>query len=114
MLSILLSGVFSSILAAVLIAAVFVLPIINSKFNSKNKDGDKIDKATSVITESKHPENSKTPNTTVNDKTVTFIVTVKGDSLLDTVISSNGKYKNTSISACIWLISSILHPSFLN
>ncbi|MGN1456491.1 MAG: S8 family serine peptidase [Acutalibacteraceae bacterium] len=90
-------GVFSSILAAVLIAAVFVLPIINSKFNSKNKDGDKIDKATSVITESKHPENSKTPNTPVNnDKTVTFIVTVKGNSLLDTVISSNGKYKNTA------------------
>lgn len=89
-------GVFSSILAAVLIAAVFVLPIINSKFNSKNKDGDKIDKATSVITESKHPENSKTPNTTVNDKTVTFIVTVNGNSLLDTVISSNGKYKNTA------------------
>lgn len=90
-------GVFSSILAAVLIAAVFVLPIINSKFNSKNKDGDKIDKATSVITESKHTESSKTPNTPVNnDKTVTFIVTVKGNSLLDTVISSNGKYKNTA------------------
>ncbi|MDD6488749.1 MAG: S8 family serine peptidase [Clostridia bacterium] len=89
-------GVFSSILAAVLIAAVFVLPIINSKFNSKNKDGDKIDKATSVITESKHPENSKTQTPIVNnDKVVTFIVTVKGNSLLDTVISSNGKYKNT-------------------
>ena len=90
-------GVFSSILAAVLIAAVFLLPIINSKFNSKNKESDKIDKATSVITESKHPENSKTPNTPVNsDKTVTFIVTVKGDSLLDTVNASNGKYKNTA------------------
>ena len=90
-------GVFSSILAAVLIAAVFVLPVLNSKFNSKNKDGDKIDKATSVITESKHTESSKTPNPTVNnDKIVTFIVTVKGNSILDTVILSNGKYKSTA------------------
>ena len=90
-------GVFSSILAAVLIAAVFLLPILNSKFNSKNKESNKIDKATSVLTESKHTESSKTPDKTVSsDKTVTFIVTVSGDSLLDTVIASNGKYKNTA------------------
>lgn len=88
-------NVFASVLAVVLIIAIFVLPIINTKTSSNNTN--KIDKSASVITEKSSDESLKTSEQTVkNDNTVTFIVIVDGDSLLDTVICSNGKYKNVS------------------
>ena len=89
-------GIFSTILALLLIAAVFIIPIANSELTNRNTNkGETVDKAEQIIVDrdndGKRPINI--PNESNNDMT-TFIVELKSDSLIDTVIASNGKYKS--------------------
>lgn len=95
-------GIFSAFLAIGLVSAVFLLPIVNAKTTSAKTDkSDDINKSSMVIADDKKEESSESKNSiseviTENNETVTFIVTLKNSSLIDTVISSNGKYKNVS------------------
>lgn len=94
-------GILSALLAAGLIFAVFALPIANAHTTAdKSNNTEKVDKSSMVITDNKENQSSE-PKESVeepekNDETVTFIVTLDNDSLLDTVINSEGKYKNVT------------------
>ena len=88
-------GIFSTMLALLLIAAVFVIPIVNSNLTQRDDSkGEVVDRAKDIIVD--RDDNGKKPIIIPkeSDDDVTFIVELKNDSLIDTVISSNGKYKS--------------------
>lgn len=86
--------IFLSLSAVLLTALVFVLPIIHSQISEKAAPrSETVDKAGKSIV-NKDDQNSKEPDTpkpSVNEN-VTFLVRLNGESLLDTVIASNGRY----------------------
>ncbi len=90
-------GIYSAILAVVLTAAVFALPIINPGTLPDQENSDDIGRSSARIT---NKNNNKTKSTGENipksDETVTFIVTVNGDSLVDTVLKSKNSYNNVA------------------
>lgn len=89
-------GVLSAALALFLTAAVLVLPIVNAQYTSSQEPKpDRVNKSHEVIVDKEKNENSDS-NLTNNetDSVATFIVTVDGDSLLDTFISSDSGYGN--------------------
>lgn len=95
-------GLFSTLLAASLVSAVFVLPILNSQITVADvvENSDSVNKSSMVIADDKKEESSdskdKPEETVQKDETVTFIVTLENPSLLDTVINLNGKYRDVS------------------
>lgn len=90
-------GIYCTILAALLTASVFVLPIINPGTLPSDTDSDNVGKSSTVITDQKKkPSTAPEIDTPESDETVTFIIEIDGNSLCDTVISSGGKYKNTA------------------
>lgn len=92
-------GIFSTILALSLVAAIFIIPIANSRLTRKlDENSTKINKSPVIITPEKKEESSAAEVTPApkSDQKVTFIVTVNGDSLIDTVIASKGKYNGAA------------------
>lgn len=90
-------GIFSSVLAIVLIAAVFILPIVNTKLTGQvGENSSKIDKSPSVITPKPPESSSNIKPAPKSDQTVTFIITAEGNSLLDTALSFKKQYANLS------------------
>lgn len=89
--------VFFSLLAVLLTVTVFALPIANSKYNERNTKipNNDVSKAPNVIVKPPQKQENKPKETIVkNDREVVFIVELTGEPLIDTVINSNGKYKN--------------------
>ena len=87
-----------SLLAVLLITLIFALPIANSKYTDRDKDisdSSDVSKAPNVIVKPPQKQETK-PRETIakNDEKVVFIVELTGEPLIDTVINSNGKYKN--------------------
>ena len=90
-------GIYSAILAATLTISVFALPIINSESSPDQDDPDAIGRSSARITNENDNKTKPTEdNTPKNDETVTFIITVNGDSLVDTVLKSGNKYSNVT------------------
>ena len=87
-------GIFSTMIALLLVAAVFVIPIVNSELTNKNNSGGEfVDRSKKVIVD---PDDEKKPIGIPKeaDDDVTFIVELNNDSLIDTVLSSKGKYRS--------------------
>lgn len=91
-------GVVSAVLAVCLTAAVLILPIVNARSLRKEEEKpDKLNKASSVIVDNDRDEKTETEISPVTaDRTVTFVISVSGESLLDRFISLNGKYQNVA------------------
>ena len=90
-------GIYSAILAATLTISVFALPIINSESSPDQDDPDAIGRSSARITNENDNKTKPTEdNTPKNDETVTFIITVNGDSLVDTVLKSGNEYSNVT------------------
>ena len=90
--------IFSTLLALFLITAVFVLPIVNYRMTYKETSStESVDKANKNIVSKKtdDEENNESPEITSNAN-VTYIVTLKDDSLIDAVLASRGKYKSVN------------------
>ena len=87
-----------SLLAVLLITSVFALPIANSKYTDRDKDisdSSDVSKASNIIVKPPQKQEQKPKETIAkNDQKVVFIVELTGEPLIDTVINSNGKYRN--------------------
>ncbi len=88
-------GVFYAVLAVSLTAAVFILPILNSRANRIYEDSStsKVSKSSMVIVNS-NSEKSNDDNPKVNT-TSSYIVRLNGDSLIDAVLS-NSSYNDVA------------------
>lgn len=88
-------GVYCTVLAVLLIAAVFVLPIVNHGSRNIDNVPDGIGKSSHVIADDSKPESSAPEITTPkSDETVTFIVKVSGDDLTTSMLSFGKKYSS--------------------
>lgn len=87
-------GIYSTMVAALLTAAVFALPILNPGISANDSDKGVVDKAPMVITNpEKKPVTLPEVNALKSDETVTFIIETEGTPLCDAVKLSKGKYK---------------------
>ena len=86
--------VFSSLLAVVLMSLIFVLPILNSKLSHRGTaPSQTIDKASkSIVDKPDETSDPKPSSQAETNEDVTYLVTLPGDALIDTVIASRGKY----------------------
>lgn len=91
-------GIFSTLLAVFLIAAVFVLPIVNYRLTYKEAPApESVDKANkNIVSNNTDDDNIADTDPIPTNEKVTYIVTLEGESLIDTVINSKGKYKNVN------------------
>lgn len=90
-------GIYCTLLALTLTAAVFLLPILNSGYAPEADNGSEAGRSSYNIVDKKDNQTSSPEVTTPkSDETVTFIITVEGNSFLDTVFSSGGKYHNAA------------------
>ena len=90
-------GIYCTVLAIVLTAAVFVLPLVNPGVSSGNVEPGNMEKSPVVITE-KDGKPSGTPEIDApkSDETVTFIIETDGISLCGTAASAKNKYENVT------------------
>ena len=88
---------FLSVLAITLMTAVIVVPAVSSRFsdNTDLQPSDSVSKAPiAIVTPPDEKEKPKKETVRKNDESVNFIVELSAESLIDTVINSDGKYKN--------------------
>lgn len=87
---------YSVIIAVLLAVTVFVLPIVNPGKNTDSENNSNINRASSIIQLNRQKDNKPAAKVNIpkSDASVTFIVTVDGDSLADTVLKSNNRYEN--------------------
>lgn len=87
---------YSVVLAILLTAAVFVLPIVNAGKQPANENSDSIRRVSSILDRNNRKDQTAPAKVNIpkSDATAVFVVTVKGDSLADTVQKSKLKYKN--------------------
>ena len=86
--------IFFSLLAIVLMTLVFALPILNGKLTQRREpSSENIDKASKNIVEhsDQSSQNEDTPRP-VRSENVTYFVSLKEESLLETVNTSKGRY----------------------
>lgn len=89
-------GIYCTLLAVLLCAAIFVLPILNPGTAWQVDKTDLVEKSPNKITDDKKTTPAPEINIPKSDETVTFIVEVDGASLCDTVLASAGKYQSVS------------------
>lgn len=90
-------GIYCTILAVVLTAAVFLLPLLNPGIHSGNGDNGHIEKSPVAITQKTgEPSGSPEIDTPKSDETVTFIIETDGITLCDTAASTRNKYENVT------------------
>ena len=91
-------SVWSVILAVILMAAVFILPILNHGKIEMTENTENVRRVSSILDHDKKVDNTKPSKVTIpkTDATVTFIVTVKGDSLGQVVLNKKDRYKNVN------------------
>ena len=85
-----------SIIAAILLTVtVFTLPILNPGPDGSGNKNDSISRADTIIDNHKKTDNTAPEKINIpkSDTTVTFLITVEGDSLYDTISKSSGKYR---------------------
>lgn len=86
-----------TLIAVLLTAAVFILPIINSGYDNTGRISSDPGRSSFIISDGKDKQNSGSEiSIPQSDETVTFIVIAEGDPLADTVAKSEGKYSNIS------------------
>ena len=90
-------GIYCTILALVLTASVFILPLVNPGQPAGNGDSGHLEKSPVAITEKKgEPSGTPEIDAPKSDETVTFIIETDGISLCETAASARNKYENVT------------------
>lgn len=88
--------ILSIIIAIALTVVVFALPIINPGADGIQNTSEKINRSGTIVSNKNKKDEKTQEKTTIpkSDTTVTFLITVDGDSLYDSVKRSAGEYRN--------------------
>ena len=87
-------GLYCTLSAILLTAAVFLLPILNSGYHQESRPKDPGKSDFRIV--DKKDEQTSAPDIVIpaSDETVTFIVIAEGESFSESVLASRGKYSN--------------------
>ncbi len=92
-------GIWLAVLAVVLTAAIIALPVIDLRLHeTQEPEVSSVDKSKKNIVNKNKNENStpKEDVTVINDETVTFLVELEEESLVDVVLGSGGEYQSVN------------------
>lgn len=89
-------GIYYTVLAVMLTAAVFILPIVNSGYTPESEDDGVGRSSHTIADDNKDDTSSPEVNIPKSDETVTFLVRIAGGDLIDAMNASEKSYGSIS------------------